>query len=448
MAVRNRKSTPHHDACSFQGLPTEIVAKIFDMSIPRLQQTDTFCMKQAPWLLTHVCSGWRNLGLSCPELWSNISIHLDGMDGDDDYDNVRSYQGYLPILETVLKRSGPRPLTVLFRHGHSTIASQLIQLLVGQCCRWKYIDITVTPSILRRMSFIKSNLPLLESLKISGDPAEAERPPIDLFEVTPRLRKVTINFDLPFPMLLPWSQLLKCSITTDQDPLHILSLALNLRKYKAEEIGVAPWICGHSVVRHDNLDFMITNDHTRLLFLDLPSLKHLRLTDVLFPESLTAITTVIHRSSCHLQTLSLGGSYLSYGSSPGIWRGDSHQSLAFLRCLPELMTLKIFINREFQCVEINRLIQLLEISVSHTFLPKLTQLSLDIQTPHGFFDFPAFVNMLESRWYLPNIASPQQPPVSRLVEVYFCGPRAADFSLIARIEDMATQGMIISADLI
>ncbi|KAF8889887.1 hypothetical protein BD779DRAFT_1519454 [Infundibulicybe gibba] len=286
------------------------------------------------------------------------------------------------------------------------------------------------------MTSIKGNLPLLESLKVSGDPAEASRPPIDLFEVAPRLRRVTINFDHPFPMLLPY-----------QDPLHILSLAPNLRKYKAEDIGITPWICGHSVVRHEILDFMTINDCSRLLFLDLPSLKHLCLTDALFPESLTAITSLVHRSLCHLQTLSLGGRDSRHAIS-GIPRANSHESL-FLQGLPELTTLKIFIDWTFQLTEVDRLIRLLKISISRTFLPKLTQLSLDIQT-YGPFDFPAFVDMLESRWYLPSteVTEPQRPLISRLAVVYFYGPGVADISLMARIEDMETQGMATSINLL
>ncbi|KAJ7693884.1 hypothetical protein B0H17DRAFT_840283, partial [Mycena rosella] len=50
-------------------LPPEITSEIFVHCLPDRRKWDVVNPKEAPLLLMHVCSAWRNITISTPALW-------------------------------------------------------------------------------------------------------------------------------------------------------------------------------------------------------------------------------------------------------------------------------------------------------------------------------------------------------------------------------------------
>ncbi|KAF7342616.1 F-box domain-containing protein [Mycena sanguinolenta] len=53
-------------------IPPEIIGEIFSCTLPTIR--DALSVENCPWVLTHVCGGWRDVALSIPSLWSLIKI--------------------------------------------------------------------------------------------------------------------------------------------------------------------------------------------------------------------------------------------------------------------------------------------------------------------------------------------------------------------------------------
>ncbi|KAJ7291960.1 hypothetical protein C8J57DRAFT_1588853 [Mycena rebaudengoi] len=91
-------------------LPPELICEIFSWTLPaktymkeesRWRLPLCAQLKGSPWILGHVCQQWRAIALSCPTLWSSITVFVPSMP---------IY--FIPILEAQLHRSADSPLDV------------------------------------------------------------------------------------------------------------------------------------------------------------------------------------------------------------------------------------------------------------------------------------------------------------------------------------------------
>ncbi|KAJ7639265.1 hypothetical protein FB45DRAFT_702489, partial [Roridomyces roridus] len=58
-------------------LPPEIMSEMFIHCLPTKRSgLDSFNFAEAPFLLSRVCSRWRQIVLSTPELWKELEIDL------------------------------------------------------------------------------------------------------------------------------------------------------------------------------------------------------------------------------------------------------------------------------------------------------------------------------------------------------------------------------------
>ncbi|KAJ7472724.1 hypothetical protein FB451DRAFT_1558891 [Mycena latifolia] len=122
-------------------LPEDILREIFVASLPSTHNA-IMASRESPLLLCQVCSGWRNVALTTPQLWS--SLHLVIPD-ESRAENIYS------LVERWISRSGILPLSVSIgvssslMNSDTTIAAPFIALLVAVSTRWQHIEFTTPP---------------------------------------------------------------------------------------------------------------------------------------------------------------------------------------------------------------------------------------------------------------------------------------------------------------
>jgi hypothetical protein len=99
-AVRQRmKRSLNERTTPIYRIPTEILSEIFLHCL--VEDSDGFDAEEAPLLLNFVCSKWRTVAISTPQLWSSISLDLPPCGG-------------IEMLETWLSRSSASPLKIIW----------------------------------------------------------------------------------------------------------------------------------------------------------------------------------------------------------------------------------------------------------------------------------------------------------------------------------------------
>lgn len=99
---RLRQSLIHHESliAPIRRLPTEILSEIF-LALPRDPDIHPFAIWNSPVLLTRVCSRWRDVAISTPQLWDTVDLSVDDR-------SVRPFT--MEFWQTWLSRSGACPL--------------------------------------------------------------------------------------------------------------------------------------------------------------------------------------------------------------------------------------------------------------------------------------------------------------------------------------------------
>ncbi|KAF7325106.1 Short chain dehydrogenase [Mycena kentingensis (nom. inval.)] len=123
--------------------------------------------------LAHVCMRWFRIVVSTPALWSNITI------------DVRLWQGWqsksiaTQLLQSVLHRSGTRPLTILiYSYESDAIATQPLSLLTQHAARWEGVAVVGTLA-LNSWAYLAQTgtpLPLLRKLYVTKPPTRIPSP--------------------------------------------------------------------------------------------------------------------------------------------------------------------------------------------------------------------------------------------------------------------------------
>jgi hypothetical protein len=80
----------------------------FDRGFDDRNVGNAVSLSNGPWVLSHVCSLWRDVALDNPSFWQDISLIYNGDDGPPCY----SYTGLHKIIDVGVKRSQERPLRV------------------------------------------------------------------------------------------------------------------------------------------------------------------------------------------------------------------------------------------------------------------------------------------------------------------------------------------------
>jgi hypothetical protein len=272
----------------------------------------------APLLLTHVCSGWRQLALSSPRLWSSLALSLRPKSSSRCF-----------LAQAWLKRSTGCPLTLridqptgAFDGVPSAPVQSLLTDIITTSHRWLNVDLNLyIPSrFLEAFVAVKHELPILQRLAISfPQGGDAPNPYLTTFAVAPQLHTVHLGYGTSVELALPWHQL--THIVTESHShipvashLELIKRSPNLVNYTAT-FQTVPNAGSMPNVRHPRLRVLTINSTNKRYHSDtsvpvffshltLPSLHGLSITmswSGLPPE----FAAFILRSGCQIRHLIL-----------------------------------------------------------------------------------------------------------------------------------------------
>ncbi|KAK0493226.1 hypothetical protein EDD18DRAFT_1333946 [Armillaria luteobubalina] len=203
-------------------LPPEVLLSIFSHLEPRRMPREN----DAPWVLTRVCSSWRDLVTHTPALWSTISV--DSWIGR--WNIPVDLELMLALLTCSLRYSNGLPLDIILTSLRLEHPYDRITLLLKQHSeRWCSL-------IADSDRFIPNDLPALESLEL--------RMRSKLFNTlqAPRLHTLVLGeiYSIPFSRF-PSLRCLECSmihgtqlVTLLEDAKQLTSLRVHFRRLDSE----------------------------------------------------------------------------------------------------------------------------------------------------------------------------------------------------------------------
>ncbi|KAF7376865.1 hypothetical protein MSAN_00104000 [Mycena sanguinolenta] len=157
-------------------LPLDIVQELFVACLPT-HRNCVMSASEAPLLLGRICSSWRAILLSTPQLWSSLHVVEPLWSPDDPTSSFEEKVARrLEITQTWLGRSGQCPLSISLRSAPEGISQtgspitsptsmQFMETLLSFAPRWQHIHFTVPlPLLLEVMSHRDVEAPQLETV--------------------------------------------------------------------------------------------------------------------------------------------------------------------------------------------------------------------------------------------------------------------------------------------
>ena len=303
----NAFASQRHLGMPIRKLPSELIAAIFLLCLPRSPSADTPNPAHAPLLLCHVCKAWRTIARGLPFLWRQLTLHSDYFEGP---------RGEAELVDIWCRNATPFPVDLKL-----DLASNSPQTIWNRIGGEDTLSLILAPSAhrfisleLKISSFVKFPLKvefsLLErlSLIIQDDYPLEELPPIATFSASPKLRslKLSVPADiLSTKLLLPFSQITYLNLDETEaippNTLHsILAASSSLEHLNAtirnpDTAHTAPLLT-HAITLDRLQSLLITfqekPNQTTTLFhltfrpLNMPSLRSLSLTSYGLPGTI------------------------------------------------------------------------------------------------------------------------------------------------------------------
>lgn len=196
-------------------LPIELLTQIFGMCMPYFEQNPRHVRislaREVPLLVSHVGRHWRELVLSTPSLWTQISFSLRST-------RTASQRVHNDIarMQHWLNYSGGVPLSVAITRHRDACSLDLgkqpvVDLLLLHSTRWRTLNLHIEIGDLQHyFHCLKGRLAALRTLRLSLVPWQlSPLMPVDYFEDAPELVKVVLDFRFPNTndFKLPWHAL-------------------------------------------------------------------------------------------------------------------------------------------------------------------------------------------------------------------------------------------------
>jgi len=243
-------------------MPPETVGQVFMLCLPDpirwgLQSSIPPNPLIAPLLLCNICSSWRAVALSMPQLWTSISA-ISGT-------GIRS-RPHLNLIQLWLDRSGMCPLSFSVEHSDNagedesigdegegeSIAESILDMFIPHFSRWQRIKLVFTTTFPKSLlQFPENGASLLEGVQLwlSSDLGSGRIAPTlalsHILASSPRL--CTFHWMHQFYVLrsvnLPWWQLTKVNIYSEisiHDVLGMLSMSPKLIELSLDNIAGRP----------------------------------------------------------------------------------------------------------------------------------------------------------------------------------------------------------------
>ena len=331
-------------------LPPELLQVIFVWCLP-IHRNAVMHVSEAPVLLGRVCSQWRRISLSTPEVWSSLHIVPPNINLLNLESSRSRFKRKRELIEMWLGRSGACPLNISFvwvaneSENEIQLCASLLEALVPMCGRWHMLDFQVPLKMFKPfVGLTVKDVPMLEGLSLLDNRAPLG---IDVVDEWPEslvfaqsatnLKSFALTFfsgGLRLPSI-PWHQLttlfLEASTSfffhDSREMLSTLAQCVHLQsctlKFALSYTAFIP--------NFEKLDLPITLPQLQVLCLDgdqclqntfhmsntlinlcAPKLRKLeifgrsgRVAEKVAPEPVLAIKMLLERSKCPLETLTV-----------------------------------------------------------------------------------------------------------------------------------------------
>ncbi|KAJ7670113.1 hypothetical protein DFH06DRAFT_1293997 [Mycena polygramma] len=148
--------------------------------------------------LSQVSSLWHKIAMGTPKLWSTIALDTSLWD-----ETTVSHSTLLSLLDLTLKRGGNHPLIMDIGVLEDDPQRHAIMILLSlHAPRWKDVYFYSDLDSAQLLTRAKGNLEQLETLDVT-----AEWKGVDIFQIAPRLRKVTFRGQVDNVPDLPWAHI-------------------------------------------------------------------------------------------------------------------------------------------------------------------------------------------------------------------------------------------------
>ncbi|KAF9463955.1 hypothetical protein BDZ94DRAFT_1321498 [Collybia nuda] len=225
-------------------LPHDIIQVIFCHCLPT-DRNAVMSAKEPPLLLGRICSGWRRIALSTPDLWTTLHVSIPNCQVSSHYIKWRRVA---EAVKSWLNLSGGLPLSISAAcsalvggqpdRETSLNITYLMNLFIRHSRRWENIDfILPIPEFIAIMaSLTEADVPLLKSATLESTVFNPTNlwPSVSILNA-PTLREVSIiSFKhTDFLQPLPWAQLTGLHL---EDSTHMWSDTPSLNELDAINI--------------------------------------------------------------------------------------------------------------------------------------------------------------------------------------------------------------------
>ncbi|KAJ7608585.1 hypothetical protein DFH06DRAFT_1248000 [Mycena polygramma] len=428
-------ATRHISRCVFalapiRRVPTEILREIF-LSYADLLGDSHECVdvKDGIWLLSHICSYWRVVALSTPELWTSCNFRCE-----------KQCKDAPALVGAWLRHAGTRPLAVRFyckddssEHRGKGHCRPVMTVLAARSAQWSELKLQIPASFYTHRDLelypMDRRLPILQKLCIIACPRGNGSIIHSVFVLStfsgpPRLRDVSlVSFELwSCGIILPWDQITSYSGAVSVNP-QILNEALDLVDFTVCPSGkdVTPSLRLAEPLTHRLRHLRLHAGSLRPELLTLPALQSLRISaaDI---SILQSVERLLQRSMASPTSLHIDE--FAY----------SQELVMVLAATPSIAHLTVSAPTGFLPVSVTDLFfsSFVESGDTPPVLPALCTISI-AGLPFG----EAFVRMVELRSFPPSAENKWEG--ARLEALTVSDVRHTHISHILRIKNLETE---------
>ncbi|KAK6995818.1 F-box domain-containing protein [Favolaschia claudopus] len=155
-------------------IPYELTSQIFLCCLPSNKRISPD-PKAAPLVLAQICSHWRKIAVSIPELWNSFYLEFKGT---NQYDGIRfmlnsdprsaSDDSIVALVDCWLSRAANLPLSITIVSSDTSrlLPPRLIPLLATKSLQWARIELQILPPDIHQFGAIPGPFPLLQTLAL------------------------------------------------------------------------------------------------------------------------------------------------------------------------------------------------------------------------------------------------------------------------------------------
>ncbi|PPQ74545.1 hypothetical protein CVT26_007938 [Gymnopilus dilepis] len=202
--VRTRLNHAHDPVV--HKVPPEITSYIFQLSLPPWPEDSNLRNMagidlQAPTILSAVCTAWKRVAFSTPQLWAYSRVSLTKAKKRE----MKELDGRCSFFHERLRRSGRVPLTICltanWRVSDYSPATDLVRAIVQCSDRWRVLDLDCSDplsDLLVQTSHRAPNLQVLRlrigSIKSSTTFIASEGRPKEIYLALTKLNEIVIDW--------------------------------------------------------------------------------------------------------------------------------------------------------------------------------------------------------------------------------------------------------------